>query len=130
MPDRIIANSVLSEEFFWTDPRTGETTACWEWCGKTIASRGGKGRAYPVLTMAVPGRGPRNVRVHRLALEVFRGVWLVKRQVAAHLCNYTFCCNPMHLASKTQAENMQQCVAEGRHNSNPFRDFDDLDMAA
>lgn len=32
-----------------------------------------------------------------------------------HLCNNPPCCNPAHLELGTYAENMQYCVASGRH---------------
>lgn len=130
MQERIIANSALSIEHFFEDPDTGETSPCWEWLGKTIASRNGTGRRYPVLTVYVKGKGPRNVRVHRLVLIEFKGLRMTKVHVAAHRCNYTFCVNPMHLRRDTGSGNMVQCVREGRHNSNPVNDFENLEAAA
>ena len=121
MVDRILANSVASVENFY------QGTPCWEWLGKTKRSRTGAGRAYPALTVHVKGKGPRNVPVHRLVLDVFKGKPLRRTQVAAHQCNNTFCVNPEHIKPATQRQNMAQCVEEGRHNSNPANDFHLLD---
>jgi hypothetical protein len=129
MQERIIANSVLSPEHFYQDPDTGEVSPCWEWTGKTIASRNGTGRRYPVLTVKVNGK-VRNVRVHRLVLVEFKGVRMTKVHVGAHRCNYTFCVNPEHLRRDTGSGNMRQCVREGRHNSNPANDFEHLGAVA
>lgn len=124
LEDRIIANSVMSRDSFYNG------TPCWEWVGKTIISRISKNR-YPVLTVRVEGKGPRNRRAHRLSLTEFRGLRPPTRgHIAAHLCNNSFCVNPMHLAWATEKQNMRQCVRDGRHNSNPANDFDRLEDAA
>lgn len=127
--DRVIANSVQSEEHFWTNPETGETTRCWEWTGKLVASRNGTGRLYPVMTVKVKGK-VRNKRVHRAVLEEVKGLRMEEHHVGAHHCNYTPCVHPEHLRRDTQSGNMQQCVREGRHNSNPANDFERLESAA
>lgn len=124
LADRIIANSVLSIEHYWVDPATGESSPCWEWVGKTVASRTGSGRRYPVLSRRAKGRGPRNVRVHRAVLAEIHGVRMTRVHVAAHQCNNCCCVNPMHLRRDTGSGNMVQCVREGRHNSNVANDFE------
>lgn len=126
--ERVIANSVLSIENFWNG------SPCWEWLGKTIASRNGGGRSYPVMTRRIKGK-PRNVRVHRVILTEVKGEKLRDSHVGAHLCNNPFCVNPEHLRRDTQRGNMRQCVEEGRHVSgfavmHTLRDFDDLECAA
>jgi hypothetical protein len=101
--DRIVANSVLSPDSFYNG------TPCWIWTGKRVASQ--SGFQYPVMTMRVKGK-VKNVRVHRIVSEC------TGKDVAMHLCNNTLCVSPHHLQAGTQAENIQQCVAEGRHVSN------------
>ena len=100
--DRIVANSILSPDLWYNG------TPCWLWTGKTIASR--NGFKYPVMTMRIEGK-VKNVRVHRIVLG------LIGTDVGMHMCNNTLCVSPHHLQAGTQSENMQQCVAEGRHNS-------------
>lgn len=114
--ERIIANSYVSEESSY------EGSRCWIWMGKTT---GGDGRLpYPVMTMRYQ-KGPRkgkvhNVRVHRKVVEVFKGRRVTPKMVVLHLCNNSLCANPEHLKGGTQKQNIQQCVAEGRHKT-PFR---------
>lgn len=106
MEARITANSAIDDE-----------TGCWNWLGKTIASRNGKGREYPVLGIwNKKKRGSRNVRVHRLVIRL-TGREIRRNQVAAHSCNNPRCVNPAHLRATTQSRNMIQCVNEGRHNN-------------
>src|SRR5690348_5279365 len=109
LEERIIANAVYDPE------HTGE---CWIWLGKRSKSRNGSDRYYPIMTVHVPGKGTRNVRVHHLALTLFRGIRRPNKIfIAAHSCNTPLCINPMHLRWALQTTNMRQCVAEGRHNS-------------
>lgn len=115
LQERIIANSVLSDECFYNG------TPCWVWLGKT--SRGTL--KYPEMTMRYK-LGPRkgkvhNVRVHRKVVEVFKGRRVTPKMVVMHLCNNSLCVNPEHLKGGSLASNTQQCVRDGRHKT-PFRD--------
>lgn len=114
--DRIIANSVLSENNFFNG------SPCWEWIGARSRNRCGK--HYGKLTIRLK-RGPKKGRlktwkVHRLVLIVFKGRRLTSRMVARHLCNNTLCCNPNHIVGGTQQSNVRQCVREERHYT-PYR---------
>ncbi len=102
MEARIIANSFHDLE-----------TGCWIWLGKSILSRGGgrNSKPYPVLTMRKKGRkSPVNVRVHRLVLELFKGLRLDKRHVGEHKCpcRNTLCIAPDHLDRGTPKTNAQE----------------------
>jgi len=115
--ERIIANSVLSDEHFHNG------TPCWEWTGRL--SYGNRSPAgYPVMNMRFKS-GPRKgkvrcVRVHRVVVQVFNHRRLTARMVVLHLCNNTNCVNPEHVLGGSQKKNVRQCVAEGRHYT-PFR---------
>jgi hypothetical protein len=109
--DRIIANSVLSEESFYNG------TPCWIWTGNTTVNEGGK--HYPRMTRRF-SRGPRKGKVnkefvHRVIVKGIKGRRLSKRMVAKHLCNNSLCVNPDHITGGSQASNIQQCVKDGRH---------------
>ncbi len=109
--DRIIANSILSNENFHNG------TPCWEWIGKYTENR--CGTRYPRMAVRVKS-GPRKGKVaaefaHRVVLKGIKGRRLPKGVVAMHLCNNTLCVNPDHLAGGTQSKNVQQAVREGRH---------------
>lgn len=105
LADRIIANTALSE----TESYQG--TPCWNWIGR----RDGNGR-YGRINMRVAGRHT-TLPVHRVSLHAFTGFDLDSPLVVLHLCNNTLCCAPLHLKAGTQSENMQQCIADGRHNN-------------
>lgn len=115
LEDRIIANSVMTDAIH-------DGTPCWIWTGSSVINR--NGTPYPRMTIRVKGK-PRGQRVHRLVLREFRGVKLKSDLVAAHSCNNTMCVNPGHLKLVTQVVNMQQCVKDGRHNSQKREPGDD-----
>ncbi len=117
--ERIIANSVMTGADFAPDG-----TPCWIWTGSRKVNN--RGTPYPRMTVRVKGK-PRGLRVHRLVLQVFKGVELQADMVAAHVCNKTMCVSPGHLALVTQVENMQQCVRDGRHRGYEDREPGDDD---
>ena len=81
-------------------------TGCWIWVGALKDNRYG--------SFHLAGKC---VRAHRVSLELYNGVKLRPGQVAIHLCDVTLCVNPAHLRAGSQAENMRDCLAKGRHNS-------------
>lgn len=111
LEDRIIANSVPSEEFAWNGSR------CWDWIGAVKVNR--SGMKYGRIARRIK-RGPRKGKVktdaaHRVALKAFTGRYLGAKMVVKHLCNNSLCVNPAHLQGGTQRANVRQCVREGRH---------------
>lgn len=117
--DRLLANSVISDSNFWTDPSDGETSPCWEWTGNLDAD------GYARITIRWKG-GPRkgksrSIKVSRYIVKVIHGKYLGMRYVAKHMCSNRACANPSHHKGGTHKSNMRQCVAEGSHFT-PFRD--------
>lgn len=100
LEDRIIGNSVLSEEGAYGGSR------CWDWIG-TFGTGGGAGGAYPQMSLRLNGKHTVQ-RVHRLALKAFRGVELGPDEHADHLCFRRCCVNPMHLERVTPQLNMER----------------------
>lgn len=120
LEDRIIANSVLSDTHYWTDPLNGETTPCWEWIGpKRGNSAAGANDGYPMITLRWKS-GPRKGQVrcagaHRISLIAFKGRRLGAKQVARHLCNNKNCVNPLHLEGGSVKQNNKDTVKAGHH---------------
>lgn len=103
---RILDNSTHAEPGY-------NGTPCWEW-NRSVNNKG-----YPRLSLRRK-RGERKgrvkkVAVHRYALQIFHGITIKRGKVCRHWCNNKRCVNPAHLEFSTQAVNMQQCVADGRH---------------
>lgn len=87
---------------------TGAATDCWLWIGST--DPGGYGRAKLSIN------GKREVESsHRLAWRHHHGDIPVGGCVL-HRCDNRRCCNPGHLFLGTQADNVNDMIAKGRHN--------------
>lgn len=77
-----------------------DANGCWIWTGAVnkVLSRGLYGGKY----------------AYRISYEVFVGPIPAGLQINHH-CDVSMCVNPEHLYAGTQAENMRDCVARGRH---------------
>ena len=76
---------------------------CWIWMGSVGSSGYGKFRA----------QGRKEVMVHRFAYSVFTGPIPDGDQVL-HRCDVKTCCNPAHLFTGTQADNIADMYHKGR----------------
>lgn len=107
MADRLIANSIMSEELFFND------TPCWIWIGACCSG------GYPKMALrwkSGPRKGKlRTIGAHRMSLMTFKGRRLTAKSRALHLCNVKRCINPEHLIGGSQLKNIRQCVDQGRH---------------
>jgi hypothetical protein len=96
---------------FWANVDIGGPDECWLWTGHpgTPDARGGQ---YGTFGITVNGRGL-NFKAHRLS-------WAIDRKrspkgiIVRHSCNIPLCCNPRHLTSGTQAQNVQDKLDSGR----------------
>lgn len=82
-----------------------QPTGCWHWTGSLA---GGRGRFW------VNGM-PRLAYRFSLAVKLGKDERAIDH--ALHACDNPMCVCPDHLREGTQAENIQECVAKGRHNS-------------
>lgn len=81
--------------------------ACWFWTG----AKHGQGRGYGKFWL-----GGKVVSAHRASYMLFVGP-IPDGHIVGHECNIESCVNPFHFKAQTQAENMQYCVACGRHSN-------------
>lgn len=80
---------------------------CWKW----TASCDGAGR--PQFNQR-NGSQQKNTTAARWAFEHFKHP-LSAGKTVNHLCDNHLCVSPDHLVDGTQQENMQDCIAKGRH---------------
>jgi hypothetical protein len=93
---------------FWDKSIPEPNSGCWIWLG-AIHHAGG-GMLYGVACW-------RNTRVlaHRLAWELSNGRIPDRVEVVRHRCDTPLCVNPEHLLIGSQADNMADMLARGRH---------------
>lgn len=89
---------------FWShvDRRTPEE--CWPW--KRYARRYGHVRI-----------GQKMMTTHRIAFLITYGYW---PPLIMHTCDNPPCCNPFHLRTGTQKDNVHDMVQKGRNRYTPF----------
>lgn len=93
---------------FWAKVAIGAPDACWPWTGSRVGKHGYK---YGQFTLNGGGK-QRHVYAHRFAYEVTKGP-LADGQKSCHDCDVTFCCNPAHLFSGTQGDNLRDASSKG-----------------
>ena len=88
---------------FWSKVHVGGRTVCWPWRGATDG-RYGVWALDRVLHKA-----------HRIAWLVWHGTLPSPDEVLRHACDSTTCCNPYHLSTGSQADNVRDAQSKGRH---------------
>jgi len=57
----------------------------------------------------------KQIYTHRAAYELCNGCSLSPETKVAHYCHYTSCCNPWHIHSGTQKDNLDDSIRDKRH---------------
>ncbi len=83
---------------FWT--YVDKTNDCWLWIGGKYDGRYGSFKV-----------GGKSKRAHRVAHFLATGE---KPPVVRHSCDVPLCCNPAHLKSGTQLQNIQDAIERGQ----------------
>jgi len=87
-----------------------DPASCWEWSG----SRNADGYGY--LRVGSQRDGTRSrVLAHRLAWMLAHGGAIPGGLFVLHRCDNPPCCNPAHLFLGTNADNVADMLAKGRH---------------
>src|SRR5574337_190121 len=94
------------EEFWASVDSSGGPDACWPWL------RGCSRRGYGVVSF-----NGKIQKASRVACELAHGP--LGELHALHTCDNPPCCNPRHLYGGTNAKNMEDKVARGRHYKGP-----------
>lgn len=98
-----------TETDFWNKVKTGLPDECWEWQGGRISY--GKHLHYGVTTIL-----QKKWRAHRFAYFITKGA-IPKGLLVCHQCDNPPCCNPGHLFLGTHKDNMLDCKAKDRLNT-------------
>lgn len=84
-----------------------DTVPCWLWQGAKHSKKRGYGKFW------MNGKA---INAHKASHLLFIGP-VADGLVVAHQCNVEGCVSPHHLKAETQSDNMQYCVASGRHSN-------------
>lgn len=85
--------------------RTIKINDCWNWSGKINTS------GYAQMVMR--GNKKKQVLVHRISYEVFKGK-IPEGLLVCHSCDNTICVNPDHLWLGTQKDNFHDAMKKKR----------------
>ena len=97
----------MPTERFWEKVDVRGPNECWPW--KAARFQNGYGSFY---------MNRRNIRAHRYSYELVNGA-IPPGMYVCHHCDNPPCCNPSHLFSGTNSDNILDAVSKGRVFGNP-----------
>jgi len=92
---------------FWGKVAIGRIDECWPW--QASSNKLGYGRF--VIKKVI-------YKAHRVAFAIHNGLFNYKLCVL-HKCDNPCCCNPKHLFTGTQSQNIADCISKGRKRTTP-----------
>lgn len=98
-------NDLLIAARFWVKVNVGRPGVCWPWQDKSRNENG-----YGIFR---PSKDSGVIKAHRFAWEYANGP-AGEHVVIRHTCDNPPCCNPAHLLSGSQAENVADMHERGR----------------
>ena len=93
------------KERFWSKVNKAGDNDCWNWIARWKTTGG-----YGMIRW---GPSHKKSMAHRVAYELSVGP-IPDGHVVMHLCDNPSCCNPAHLSTGTQAENLADMTEKGR----------------
>lgn len=102
---------VIQADRFWSRVDRSEDGDCWPWLGGRGSTGNGYGRVH---------FGGRMRPATQVAWELANAAPFPAGKYACHSCDNPLCVNPAHIWPGTQSENLRDCVAKGRHRSEPL----------
>lgn len=97
------AESDAWRDRFWAKVEKAGGDDCWLWIGPTNKA----GYGYFRL-------GRTNHHASRVSLAIKLGRWPAKQEFACHTCDNPPCCNPSHLWTGSNQENIRDAASKGR----------------
>ena len=106
----------INYEKYWRKVERLGDDDCWNWKG--ACNTGGYG-LFSVRNIEQEynrtGRTMSQLLAHRISAYVAYGNIVSKGVLVCHLCDNPRCCNPRHLYTGNQSDNMREAGAKGRH---------------
>ncbi len=92
---------------FWSKVSIRGKNECWPWLKSIV------GKGYGSVFLTVPGRCTQH-KAHKVAYEIHHNIMLEPYVHSLHHCDNRLCCNPKHIYSGTNDDNIRDRQARNR----------------